>query len=420
MLLAASEGLDAQVCLRLVVNGRASPKRLPVARYDGNLDKGRENSEAVEIRLNESAIKALSQEERARLRLEARPLWNPKEPARLLRERPEGDWIFDLAGCASGVWLLTAWIGTLSPLRPLRVTINGTAPAELKLERAIHAHPQAARHKQLGELVRELATEASHAEWPRLMDFLATMSSLPSPTYEVVRRVAGDPEAAVLALIKDKMSGVLWAGLEQLPFMWALVPAQVWVRAVRRELAWREKKAAELASEGIPVDPRAFLKPLFKEAPLRASWMHCILSLWSETLGGKPSAPSPFVHLARTEAGRRFLRQQLQPAQQELIRAHAEDPWPEVDFQRPDWMGLYREVPRECWLEPTQLFQTAVLRAPVVAAVASARDLSLPPERVLELRRLRAFDERWFDEAYGSTLACLLGSALQKNPELFK
>ncbi|MBN1207510.1 MAG: hypothetical protein JXB05_21745 [Myxococcaceae bacterium] len=421
VLLGASPDLDEKVSVQIVVNGQVQMQRIQVSHYDATLDKVSETLERVEVCLAATALESLNPEQRARLRLEARPIVGPKDPPKLLVGTPEDGWKFELKDCQPGPWLLTSWLGDLAVLRSLRVTVPGEPPSEQRLARAIYVHARHQRLKQLGEEVEEAAKDPGHPHWVQLSGFLSTLGSLPASTYEIVRCMAENPTAVVLAWLKDGLSGTLWAGLEQLPFMWALVPARTWVHVLRKELALRAEHEALLAKEGLPISVRAdFLRRLWAEAPLRASWMPCLLDLFHLTLKDVPPGPQPTVHMAKTEVGRTVLHQALQQAAQDLLSTHADVRWPEMEPRQAEWEKLWREIPREYQLAPRMPYQASVLRAPQIAAASAARAISLSAELTLELRQLRAFDDQWFDTAYGMTLACLLGAALQKNPELFQ
>jgi hypothetical protein len=274
----------------------------------------------------------------------------------------------------------------------------------------------------LRELVREVAADATHPEWPRLLEFLSTLGTLPASTFDVTSALAAEPAAAALALLRMRGSAALWEGLEQLPFMWALIPADVWLGAARLEFTGRKKRLAALADEDDPGSPdEALMHEFAAEAPHRAPWMSCIVELMHRVVECVPALPDPQLQqllVARCAQGRAVLLQVLADVGNVLVKAHDGVWWPRVETE--EFTSVGRELPGEFWSEPPQLYQTAVMKAPLLAAAASARNRRLSAEGILEQRRLRAFDERWFDNAYRVALAYLLGLTLEKYPEQFR
>ncbi len=117
---------------------------------------------------------------------------------------------------------------------------------------------------------------------------------------------------------------------------------------------------------------------------------------------------------ARTPPGRDALLALLSDVQQDLMRAHADDTWPE-GREVPEWGKRLRALPpalARLWIsgDPGTGFRTAVLNAPVVAALSCVCGICPAPELTYEVRSLRAFDPRWFDEAHRLVLSLAVGS----------
>ena len=119
--------------------------------------------------------------------------------------------------------------------------------------------------------------------------------------------------------------------------------------------------------------------------------------------------------------GRQALQPPLENARQALLHAHAEDRWPSGPIFS-NWRARAGTLPKEIedlWhigLEGAH-YRVPVLNAPAVAAIAAACGIAVDRPLVFELRRLRSFDEQWFDEAYSYMLAIAIGTLLEQDPQ---
>lgn len=124
---------------------------------------------------------------------------------------------------------------------------------------------------------------------------------------------------------------------------------------------------------------------------------------------------APMLGLAGAPEGVVIFGEQRDAAHQDLIRARAEEHWPQgsrVLGWLEDHEAIVRDSLAGLWHTPPQGtgFRSAVLNAPVVAAVAAVLGIHHDATLIFELKSLRAFDPRWFDEAYRATLVLALGT----------
>ena len=107
-----------------------------------------------------------------------------------------------------------------------------------------------------------------------------------------------------------------------------------------------------------------------------------------------------------------------------LFVVHADDAeWPERQFFEKAWEGFLESSAPEVqaklskvvkllfWIKPGD-FKLSVANAPVLCALWSATSANLDwwenPQRRLALRKIRAFDPIWFEQAYRQAFAgCL-------------
>ncbi|MGH8473718.1 MAG: hypothetical protein ACREVJ_14950, partial [Gammaproteobacteria bacterium] len=127
----------------------------------------------------------------------------------------------------------------------------------------------------------------------------------------------------------------------------------------------------------------------------------------------RPSARR-LLQLARTPQGQDAFHRRREEAEQDLLRVNANANWPQaraIDDWRSMHMAKLPPALSGLWNNPVPGtgFRTAVLNAPVVAALSSAQGIAPSQALVYEVKSVRSFDIRWFDEAYVYTLAMALG-----------
>jgi hypothetical protein len=111
------------------------------------------------------------------------------------------------------------------------------------------------------------------------------------------------------------------------------------------------------------------------------------------------------------------LQHRLNEARQDLLRAQADVQWPrDIEIERweignGELVGKFEGV----WLRPPERVghRADVLHAPVIAALTSAFQCSTTADLIWGIKRLRRFNERWFDTAYSVTLALAIGQMLK-------
>ena len=239
--------------------------------------------------------------------------------------------------------------------------------------------------------------------------YMRGFRSFPASTLNVIETVAECPRAAAMVLMQvdEHEFDSIWDLFEELPFAWWAVPMADWVGAAKTLYTHYLDQLA-LLNEQAPETARQAFATFFTRGLER-----------NEFVGAIPAAAfnrwAPQLGFAESPAGQALFFAQRQEARQALLQIHAEEEWPQAP-------GI-EKWKNECWNQtPEQLhslwfdspqgvgFQTATLNAPVVAALNVVIGIQCSQELLFQLRNLRAFDARWFDEAYRLTLVLALSN----------
>jgi hypothetical protein len=241
----------------------------------------------------------------------------------------------------------------------------------------------------------------------------------------MIRAMAQVPDAAVAALLSSVAAfEAVWTGFEDLPFAWALVPVKSWIRGIKamnRSIDARAELWKELGWS--PAEARLrTLGPIWDQASKQSPFMATVLEGVGMTLGGMPKPPQQMLAMARTTAGRGTLVGLRDGACTEMLLRHAmsEDFWPQGGVRdRALAIGVPAAVLEEVRVPAEFGHRDDVYNAPGVAAAISVLDKACPLPLLLEIRRIRSFDETWFDFAHAMALTLLLGKRFAENKELF-
>ena len=437
-LLAVSRDLDAYVRLVIDALGGSSStqRRLMVSRFDLSLAPDRSEGE---VRLGEDDLRRLSWEELESLHVEATPLWDPDGHTVVLEPVPgplaPGRWEFDPGGRAAGPWMILGRDGDWNRMRPLLWEVPGKED-QILLERfqpkaggalatAVCISNPDDRARALDELLVALADDCGHEDWHQIYAFLHQFRGLPASTLDVTERMIAAPRAAVVALLgapDAAMFSSVWSLLEELPFLWSLLPAESWVSAGRSfESSLRSQLEGYAGDVDVDAVVREPLNLFFKEAPKRQSGFETLTELVRVGVLGDEIESTRYLRMVVSPEGRQALQPLLENARQALLHAHAEDRWTSGPIFS-SWRARAGTLPKEIedlWhigLEGAH-YRVPVLNAPAVAAIAAACGISVERPLVFELRRLRSFDEQWFDRAYSYMLAIAIGTLLEQDPQ---
>lgn len=420
-LLTSSAALDATETLQLEETGGTRPVRLVVRHYDAALEPSithANGGRVARLALNDAGRAALGEMRLAALRVEAWPLARPTEPREAVPCAADDGWEFELRGRRPGGWLITGRVESLMMLRPLLITVRADdqpeagagdgactsdwADDDTPLLRAVRIDKRQERKLALDEVIAALSEDFDHPDWANLLRYLDELQTLPASAFDPVQALRRQPAAAVMALFlvgAEERFRAIWNGLEDLPFLWTLVPVRAWVQAARR---LRDHMRA-VTPEGLGLDPEALARERIMQTmawaaqrALHLGW----LPLAAPELFGEGTAPSV-----------------LHKPQYDAVLRHAGQ-WPRWRHGESLQALLDAcEVPESCRYHNEYDERHAVLNAPVLAATAAIVGHSFEKEIVFELRRMRIFNEDWFAHAHAHAFRELLNARLMRDPE---
>ncbi|MDF1664480.1 MAG: hypothetical protein P1V97_22140, partial [Planctomycetota bacterium] len=422
VILAKSPELDASITLRIEEDGgvlSGPQQELTVGRYDSHFTPVRGDPEIelspIRVELSNDSCDVLGT---AIDSIEAmvQPLWDPAADRVPLQRIDENHWSFDQEGREPGPWLLTGWHGSHCRVRPLMIFVKGSREEDSsKLVRAIFTENLDERTRNFEEVIDELAKNASHEDWPRMLAFLETLTELPPGTFQAITALQSNTRAMALAafkLVQDTEMGsfrLIWDNLERTPFMWPLIPLEHWVCAARIHFedirnTIEEAKAGGFL-KGQDIDPVKEINDSFRRFETftakvmpAMTLIHYWISKHIEILPKSEGFDNTKMILTAPDARKQFIKE----AKNELLKARSEELWPNVDL---------RGIRRICKLEKPgsvtgrfgsfeHRYQKSIFEAPVIAASICANNVLLAAREVMQFQQLRVFDSHWFNEAF--------------------
>jgi hypothetical protein len=326
---------------------------------------------------------------------------------------------------APGPWLIVGREGAWCRIRPLLwvVAEHELPPGAVddgisKLGYAIRISDVTQRREALVQLLHDLAEHPESPEWETVIQYFASLRGLPSATLDLFALIADNPSIvpALLFRADELLFDVIWERLDELPFSWHLVSIQSWLQAANQMAAMYKKQLA-----GLDLEIDEFVQTAFsvfaERAPLRLQPMELISEL-IDVLGVVPGLvpEGGLITLATRPVGQEILGERLAEARQDLLRAQADTDWPPGP-QIAAWVDNFPTAAnefKELLLKAMAGagYRNDVLNAPVVAAIACAAGEPSSTALAVEIKRLRRFDERWFDTAYSITLALAISKIL--------
>lgn len=402
LMLGMSRELDAMVELRIESNDSEPlrPRKLFVQRYDGTFDLDRDLGE---VRLGASLLASFESDGFDRLETEAFPMSLPDEAPVSLAKNGPGRWHFEPQKRAPGPWLIIGREGSWVRLRPTLWSVRGAPDSTAQVERLAGvvcvADPDV-RSAKFDLFLQGLASDPNHPDWQSVFSYFQRYQLVPASTMMLFERMILNPEATAMCLMSapEEHFDVVWSKLEELPFLWALVPTAAWLRAARRiAQPLRDAGMSGRSIEGL-------FSTFARKAPARLSGLRTITKLVSRRVVGCGENTAGFP---ATTSSKNAIQKELQEAQQYLMSVHAAERWP-TGTSTNEFKAMIPELPsflKGLWRDPLVSYRDTVTNAPVATALAALAEVTLPALAVHDIRRCRQFDPAWFDRAYDLSLA---------------
>lgn len=399
--------------------------RIEVARYDLVLNPLREQSS---VTIPEMDLERLGDDWEDRVSVEMIRLWDlERSPLTLNR--------LDSAECIAwavppdlepGPWWVVGRDGGWARFRPLLWTVlsidspsEGEASADeggySPLISAIREPKPLRREFLLEQVVHELAEDVTSPDWERLFSYLRLTREHPAHSLEILAALVGCRETLAIMLFKASLVGddfdLAWSLADEMPFAWYLVPASCWEAAAKSHFGGLREVLSEIDG-GDTILAQSFAG--FRSHTAGRLPCFSILCDWlQEALF--PGIPLQDQTLIRIRTHPEFMATvtsgQVTGLQGELQgRVDPDARWPEA----PRVMEQAKHLPPSSRYDAMG-FRRSVLCAPFVAASIVMQDWNCSTAMTLELRRLRAFDQAWFDSVFSMQISA--GLAMRRAVE---
>ena len=279
------------------------------------------------------------------------------------------------------------------------------------------------------QVLEQMVEEGSDENWEYLWDLLDVSRGLPATTFDALDCLSDSPGALVQFVLRtpdEVRRARIWRLDHELPFSWLLVPLAVWreemVRThqaitteleqigilapdeVRRRAAGRVRDVAVEAARTCPVWGRRVNEAGVGQVTL-------LEHLAADAIFGcevaperalQPPARGAFDGLFRTDP------------YQALLQQGSDFRWPSGP-DRDDWAASVDLLNETAWREAIWAdcggvgFRRPLSDAPFGAAFAAACGVRVSRPLVHATKLLRSHAPEWFDTAYASALAWILG-----------
>lgn len=429
-LLAQSAQPDDGVELQLLQSPQAQPVfRFKVSRYAGSIEKlNREDFTDVFVEPSTLASLGVSADS---LSFRFAPLGDPEDllPDEAILQSGEASWRVYHDSCEPGPYLATVWLNEYTCLRPLRVTIRFSEVvqqdiSEVAPEQKYYAALNADDHERRfvwDRFADELAVDHFHPGWIKVDALLKCSRTLPVTTFEAVAAITRNSEAVARVGFSRPKEGWLWRRVDELPFLWSMIPIQSWVAAATRRvdfLATRLREAG-ISEDSIQQQIQKMFQDFAEHAPSQWRGAGCVAACMYASGLDLPSKLIPLEQLM--PVARPALLEQREGEFSRLIADHdkydTRQTWPRPHLNVSDEV---REIAEPLKITEGHVNQQSVLNAPAIAAVYSVYDIPYPQDLVLKLQQLRGVDPDWFDAANAIAMLILAGNRLTNDCHCFR
>ncbi len=410
-----SDDPNAYVNLGLVEASSGRPMdsaHLFVSRFA--LDFERSSGDVHAVMLSKHSLQQIESEDLPldQLHTEMLSLLHPGQDPIALQPQGHGAWQIP-SSVEPGPYLILGRQGQQQLVRPLPWYVGSPSDASIEessssIETIGHAYAKAFRHKAFDDkpfqlLVREMATNPAHQDWPLVSRYLA-LDSLVFRTLPLARELARNADACALAAVAaDSPTDfeLLWERMELFPFAWWQVSLRTWNEAYE---AW--------------VSHLEDLLNMLDDQHRTAKLTDLLDRSIARTENRLPGLSPAFHFLAARVAGRRIRNEVgriANPAMlDQLDRQYSEhrrtcvvhrqpfDEIPEMSNVRPVVQRMLRDYPWSYLLFDTGRFPRKVadiLNAPALAAVLVVAEAEPADDLAQAIRGVRSSYPDWFDEA---------------------
>jgi len=397
-MMSLTNNLDASAILTI----RRPPtdySRLRVSRFDAELTPDQLQNRVLLLDDIQANLEAGWED---RITISIRNLCSPEDPAIILERQQHTDeiaWVIP-EGLSSGPWWILGTDGYWARFRPLLWTIKDgddvVADDANCLADAVRIADHEQRRMSIARVVEALSSDTNHSDWRKLFGYVELVRDYPASTLDVLRVMSSNSDALCLALIKatSEQFDAVWNLSSQLPFSWSLIPPHSWLRAATEHYG-KLREAYEkvnLDVEGCFDQFKSFGERLQSK---QSSFKGLFAWLSVELPYNYQIEDAIYLHLAGIQPDK--FENELLIAQEAMQGRHDEN---EQRPTVPRLLEIVTELPVDRRYQSRHDSWRGVLCAPFVAAHISLTDRDFDHATLLEMNRVRAFDPKWFDDAY--------------------
>ncbi len=437
-LMSFSDELDATVNVTVLVGGKPTTS-VRVSRYETMLER-----DSLAVYFSPKAIEGLDIAVLEQIVVMAAPLTSlDGKCVQLDQEYSEGvpaaywqaaglnathaPWLIFPDDASSVFFRPTIW-GTPILADSPEMDENSVCP----LAQAMSVREAEVRMESIAAVLDAMATDFNHPSW-RLMEYLLeTFHHLPLSSLDVFRLLGAKPTAAVSLLLRSQLSEdrlIEFARRlrDELGLILELASIDLWRNAADRLYHyWVARLGEDGAKASFPIILKDRLDRLAGEhSPLQLMLDVLLLELTKH----RSNALAEVQRISQDD--RLAFAHQLWSvhdslSQNLLFRGHANDAnWPAERTLFQEAIAGFIEVAEEplqkkiepvfkeiFWMDAPTDFKVSVANIPVLCALwavtGSSQEWWEKPERRLALRKIKAFDPIWFEQAFGKTVATCL------------
>lgn len=450
-LMSFSDELDATVNVSVLVSGRPTTS-VRVSRYETMLDR-----DSLAVYFPPKAIEGLDMTALEQVVVMAAPLTSLNGKCiQLDQEYSEGvpaaywqaagldatyaPWLIFPSDASSVYFRPTIWEKPILADSP-EIDANSVCP----LAQAMSVREVEERMESIAMILDAMATDFSHPSW-RLMEYLLeTFHHLPLSSLDVFRLLGAKPAAAVSLLLRSQFSedGLIEFARrlrDELGLIWELASIDLWRNAADMLYRyWVTTLGEDGAKASFPIILKARLDRLAGEHPSLQLMLDVLLLELTNHLNGALVEAQRISQSDRLAFAHQLWRGHDSLAQNLLFRGHANDTsWPDRLLFKAAFTEFFTVavdsvkkklnpdiVKKMFWMDMPNDFKISVANIPGLCALWAVTGTSQEwwdkPEHRLALRKIKAFDPIWFEQAFGKTVAVCLALGIfvpgEKNVE---
>lgn len=430
------DNIDGSVILNVVQAPATEPiYKFTVSRYPGKLDKVQCHlapieQEFTDIYVPESVVDGLRMDP-AQTRITMAPLGYPDMPyPETVLERLEGfRWRVFHSRLNPGVCLATAWLDGYTCLRPLRLSVRMSelnratqqeAGGAVDFDTVLTMFDREERRRAWDGFFEALISDYSPSGWERVDAMLDASRKMPITTFETIAALVRNPQAAARIGLLHAGESWIWDRMEELPFLWCLIPISVWVKAASGICEQIQHSYSSLPPERIRAIKTATMRTFLDPKSNRPGVLSCAAMCLPIVDCRLPQGYSAQELAVLFKGSIPSLLEKRAAERTRLIAAHdsvdTRESWPNVRLPISDET---RRILSDLLIADGHVNQYAVLNAPALAAAHSVYGIREPPELLPMLQELRGVDPSWFDRACEIAMYILAGRRLTADPKCF-